>query len=161
MQTDGKRSPLSQIPTGIWILGFVSLLMDVSSEMIHSLLPMFMVTTMGASALEVGIIEGLAESIALIARVFSGPLSDYLGRRKGLVVLGYSLAAVSKPMFAIAPGIGTLFSARMLDRIGKGFVVRPVMHWWLTSPRRCCAGLRLACDNRLMLWEPFSGRCLR
>lgn len=120
MQTDGKRSPLSQIPTGIWILGFVSLLMDVSSEMIHSLLPMFMVTTMGASALEVGIIEGLAESIALIARVFSGPLSDYLGRRKGLVVLGYSLAAVSKPMFAIAPGIGTLFSARMLDRIGKG-----------------------------------------
>jgi len=120
MQTEGKRSSLSQIPTGIWILGFVSLLMDLSSEMIHSVLPMFMVTALGASAIEVGIIEGLAESTALMVKVLSGPLSDYLGRRKGLAVLGYGLAALSKPLFAIAPGIGTLLSARVLDRAGKG-----------------------------------------
>ena len=97
---------LRQLPAGIWVLGLVSLLMDVSSEMIHSLLPLFMVTALGTSVLAVGLIEGLAESTALIVKVFSGALSDYLGRRKGLAVLGYGLGALSKPMFAIAPGIG-------------------------------------------------------
>ncbi len=79
----------SQIPTGIWVLGFVSLLMDVSSEMIHSLLPLFMVTSLGASALMIGLIEGLAEATALIVKVFSGVLSDWFGRRKGLALIGY------------------------------------------------------------------------
>ena len=111
---------LRQIPPGIWVLGFVSLLMDISSEMVHSLLPLFMVTTLGASALLVGVVEGLAESTALIVKVFSGTLSDYLGRRKGLAVLGYGLGALTKPLFAIAPGMGLVLTARLLDRVGKG-----------------------------------------
>ncbi|OIR04431.1 inner membrane transport protein YajR [mine drainage metagenome] len=115
-----KKSILSQIPAGIWVLGFVSLLMDISSEMIHSLLPLFMVTTLGASALAVGLIEGLAESTALIIKVFSGVLSDYLGKRKALALFGYALGALSKPLFALAPTIGLVLSARLLDRIGKG-----------------------------------------
>ena len=102
------------------MLGFVSMLMDISSEMVHSLLPMFMVTALGASAFTVGIIEGLAESTALIVRVFSGALSDYLGKRKGLAVFGYALSALTKPLFAIASGTGTVVSARLLDRVGKG-----------------------------------------
>ncbi|WP_345796069.1 MFS transporter [Castellaniella sp. MT123] len=108
------------IPRGVWVLGFVSLLMDVSSELIHSLLPMFMITTLGASALEVGWVEGLAESTALIVKVFSGVLSDYLGRRKGLAVFGYALAALTKPLFAVAPTVGVVLTARLLDRVGKG-----------------------------------------
>ena len=109
-----------RIPPGIWILGFVSLLMDVSSEMIHSLLPLFMVTTLGASALMVGLIEGLAEATALIVKVFAGALSDYLGRRKGLAVFGYALGALTKPIFALASGTGIVLAARLLDRVGKG-----------------------------------------
>ena len=102
------------------MLGFVSMLMDISSEMVHSLLPMFMVTALGASAFTVGVIEGLAESTALIVKVFSGALSDYLGKRKGLAVFGYALSALTKPLFAIASGTGTVVSARLLDRVGKG-----------------------------------------
>ncbi|WP_042589446.1 MFS transporter, partial [Ralstonia solanacearum] len=111
---------LRRIPPGIWVLGGVSLLMDIASEMIHSLLPMFMVSVLGASALTVGLIEGLAESTALIVKVFSGVLSDYLGRRKGLAVFGYALGALSKPLFALAPGAGIVLAARLLDRVGKG-----------------------------------------
>lgn len=118
--TDTAKSTLRQIPAGIWVLGIVSMLMDISSEMIHSLLPLFMVTTLGASALAVGLVEGLAEATALIVKVFSGTLSDYLGRRKGLAVFGYALGALSKPLFAIAPSIGIVLSARLLDRVGKG-----------------------------------------
>lgn len=90
-------SGLRHIPAGIWTLGFVSLLMDISSEMIHSLLPMFMVGTLGMGMATVGLIEGLAEATALIVKVFSGVLSDYWGRRKSLAVLGYGLGALSKP----------------------------------------------------------------
>jgi MFS family permease len=111
---------LSKIPTGVWVLGFVSMLMDISSEMIHSLLPLFMVTTLGASVFAVGLIEGLAESTALIVKVFSGVLSDYWGRRKGLAVLGYALGALTKPLFAIAPTLGIVLAARLADRVGKG-----------------------------------------
>lgn len=113
-------SILCQIPSGVWVLGFVSLLMDISSEMIHSLLPLFLVTTLEASAFAVGLIEGLAESTALIVKVFSGVLSDYLGRRKGLALVGYALGALTKPLFALAPGIGIVLMARLLDRVGKG-----------------------------------------
>jgi MFS family permease len=102
------------------MLGFVSLLMDVSSEMIHSLLPLFMVGTLGASALTVGLIEGLAEATALMIKVFSGALSDWLGRRKGLALLGYALGALSKPLFALAGGLGAVVAARLIDRVGKG-----------------------------------------
>ena len=108
------------MPRGIWMLGFVSMLMDISSEMIHSLLPVFMVTVLGASALSVGVVEGLAEATALIVKVFSGTLSDYLGRRKGLAVFGYALGAVSKPLFALAGSFGLVVTARLIDRVGKG-----------------------------------------
>ena len=96
------------------------MLMDISSEMIHSLLPLFMTVTLGASALAVGVIEGLAEATALIVKVFSGALSDYLGKRKGLAVLGYALGALTKPLFAIAPTASIVLAARLLDRVGKG-----------------------------------------
>jgi MFS family permease len=111
---------LRQIPSGIWVLGFVSLLMDISSEMIHSLLPLFMVTILGTSTMAVGLVEGLAESLALVVKVFSGTLSDYLGKRKGLALFGYALGAFTKPLFAVASGVGLVLTARLLDRVGKG-----------------------------------------
>lgn len=113
-------STIRQIPVGIWMLGFVSMLMDISSEMVHSLLPLFMVGTLGASAFAVGLIEGLAESTALIVKVFSGTLSDYLGKRKGLALFGYALGALTKPIFAVANTTGIVLTARLLDRVGKG-----------------------------------------
>ena len=108
------------IPGSIWVLGFVSMLMDISSEMVHSLLPMFLVGSLGVSVLVVGLIEGLAEATALIVKVFSGTLSDYLGKRKGLAVLGYALGALSKPLFALSSGAGLVITARLVDRVGKG-----------------------------------------
>jgi MFS family permease len=108
------------LPAGVWVLGFVSLLMDISSEMVHSLLPLFLVGTLGVSVLAVGVIEGIAESTALISKVFSGALSDHLGRRKGLAVLGYAMGALSKPVFALAGGVGEVVTARFVDRVGKG-----------------------------------------
>ncbi len=111
---------LGRIPAGIWVLGFVSMMMDISSEMIHSLLPLFMVTSLGASALTVGLIEGLAESTALIVKIFSGVLSDAIGRRKELALFGYTLGALTKPLFALASTAGMVLTARVLDRIGKG-----------------------------------------
>ncbi len=115
-----RRPGYLQIPAGIWALGFVSLLMDVSSEMIHALLPVYLVTTLGASMLAVGLIEGIAEATASIVKVFSGALSDWLGKRKLLVVLGYGLAAFTKPVFPLATSAGWVVAARFVDRIGKG-----------------------------------------
>lgn len=116
----GAPTGLRAIPRGIWALGLVSLFMDLSSELIHSLLPVFMVTVLGASAVYVGIVEGIAEATASITKVFSGFVSDRLGKRKALVVIGYGLAALTKPMFALAPTIGWVLAARFTDRIGKG-----------------------------------------
>jgi MFS family permease len=101
-------------------LGFVSMLADISSELIHSLLPVFMVSVLGASAFAIGVLEGTAEATALIVKVFSGTLSDYLGKRKALTLVGYSVGALTKPLFAIATSVETVFVARVLDRIGKG-----------------------------------------
>ena len=115
-----RNTPFKRIPVSIWALGLVSMFMDISSEMIHSLLPLFLVGALGASTVVVGLIEGLAESTALIVKVFSGALSDYLGKRKALAVFGYSLGALAKPLFAIAPTAGVVFTARILDRVGKG-----------------------------------------
>ena len=120
MSSSTRKGTLAQIPSGVWVLGFVSMLMDISSEMVHSLLPLFMLTTLGASVFVIGLIEGLAESVALIVKVFSGVLSDYLGKRKGLAVCGYALGALTKPLFALAPSIGMVVTARLLDRVGKG-----------------------------------------
>ena len=111
---------LRSIPAGIWALGFVSMLMDISSEMIHALLPIYLVTMLGASATTVGAIEGIAEATASVTKVFSGAISDWIGKRKLLAVLGYGLAAVTKPVFPLAPTVGWLFTARFIDRIGKG-----------------------------------------
>ncbi|MFH2043771.1 MAG: MFS transporter [Pseudomonadota bacterium] len=108
------------LPAGIWALGFVSMFMDISSELIHSLLPVFMSTVLGASMITIGIIEGIGEAAASITKVFSGAISDYLGKRKLLAVIGYGLAAVTKPVFPLAISINWVFAARFIDRIGKG-----------------------------------------
>jgi MFS family permease len=108
------------LPTGIWALGFVSMLMDISSELIHSLLPVFMTTVLGASMATIGLLEGVAEGTAAITKVFSGAISDYLGKRKLLAVIGYGLGAVTKPIFPLASTIGWVFAARFIDRVGKG-----------------------------------------
>src|SRR4029079_18060291 len=104
------------LPRGIWVLGFVSMLMDVSSEMIHALLPVYLVTVLGASTLTVGFIEGIAEATASITKIFSGALSDCLARRKRLAALGYGLAALTKPLFPLAPSVGWLIAARFIHR---------------------------------------------
>ncbi|MCX7163310.1 MAG: MFS transporter [Rhodocyclales bacterium] len=109
-----------RMPRAIWALGCVSLLMDVSSELIHSLLPVFMFTALGVSAFAIGLIEGAAEAVALLVKVFSGALSDWWGKRKPLAVLGYGLGALSKPLFALAGGAGLVVAARLIDRVGKG-----------------------------------------
>ena len=116
----GTTAAPPRLPPAIWALGFVSLLMDISSEMIHSLLPVFMVTVLGTSVWAVGLIEGAAEATAMIVKVFSGVLSDYWGRRKPLAVLGYGLGAASKPLFALASSTGLVLAARLIDRVGKG-----------------------------------------
>lgn len=139
------------IPRSVWMLGFVSLFMDVSSELIHSLLPVFMVSALGASMFVVGIIEGIAEATALIVKVFSGTISDYLGKRKGLAVLGYGLGAVSKPIFALALSVYWVMVARFMDRVGKGIrgAPRDALVADLTAPeiRGAAYGLRQSLDT--------------
>ena len=121
MAADTKPTySIRDIPAGVWILGFVSMLMDVSSEMIHALLPIYLVTVLGASMVTVGVIEGIAEATASITKIFSGALSDWLGKRKWLAAAGYGLAALTKPVFPLAPTIAWLVAARFVDRIGKG-----------------------------------------
>ncbi len=100
-----RRSTARAVPRAVWVLGCVSLLTDLSSEIVHSLLPVFLVSVLGVSAFVVGIIEGIAEATAAISKLFSGALSDYVGRRKGLVLLGYGLSALTKPIFALAGSI--------------------------------------------------------
>jgi MFS family permease len=139
------------IPRSVWMLGFVSMFMDISSEMIHSLLPVFMVSWLGAGALAIGMVEGVAESTALVSKVFSGVLSDYLGKRKALAVLGYGLGALSKPLFAMAGSINAVLAARFIDRIGKGVRGAPrdaLLADLTPAPIRGAAfGLRQALDT--------------
>ena len=148
------------LPRGVWALGFVSLFMDLSSEIIHALLPIFMVGTLGASAAAVGLIEGLAEGAASIIKVFSGWLSDRLGRRKPLAVAGYGLAALTKPLFALAPGLSWVFAARLTDRLGKGIrgAPRDALVADLTEPgqRGAAYGLRQSLDTVGALMAPLA-----
>ncbi|MFM8859893.1 MAG: MFS transporter [Methylocystis sp.] len=109
-----------RVPPSVWALGIVSLLMDFSSEMIHALLPIYLVGSLGASMTEVGVIEGVAEATAAIVKIFSGAISDWVGKRKLLTLIGYGLAALTKPMFPLAPNVSWITSARFLDRVGKG-----------------------------------------
>jgi len=108
------------MPRTVWALGLVSLLMDTSSEIIHGLLPVFLVVVLGSTYTTVGLIEGVGEAMVLVLKVFAGPLSDWWGKRKPLVLAGYSLAALSKPLFALAPTVGWVFGAKIFDRVGKG-----------------------------------------
>jgi MFS family permease len=155
------------LPRAVWALGFVSLFMDFSSELIHSLLPVFMTTVLGASTLAIGLVEGIAEATAAILKVFSGAVSDRIGRRKPLVALGYGLAAFSKPLFALAASVGLVLVARVSDRVGKGLrgAPRDALIADLTAPqlRGTAYGLRQALDSvgavlgplaavALMLW---------
>lgn len=154
-----RFSTLRRIPGGVWIIGFVSLLMDISSEMIHSLLPLFMATSLGAPVVIIGLIEGVAEATALCVKVFSGVISDYIGKRKGLAVLGYGLGALSKPLFALASTSGMIFSARMIDRVGKGIRGHPEMRSLLTLLRPRSEGRLMACARHWTRWEGSSDRC--
>ncbi|WP_368904847.1 MFS transporter [Taklimakanibacter lacteus] len=150
---------LQHIPVGIWVLGFVSMLMDISSEMIHALLPVYLTTVLGASAVTVGVIEGVAEAAAAITKVFSGALSDWLGRRKFLAALGYGLAALAKPIFPLAPSIGWLVAARFIDRIGKGIrgAPRDALVADIAPPelRGAAFGLRQSLDTVGAFLGPF------
>ena len=151
MASKAKPAAWRTLPTVIWALGFGSLFMDISSELIHSLLPIFMVTTLRASMVTVGIIEGMAEATAAIVKVFSGALSDYLGKRKFLLILGYALAAFTKPIFPLANSVSWVFAARFVDRVGKGIRVAPrdALVADITPPqmRGAAYGLRQALDS--------------
>lgn len=148
---DSSPSVLRRLPGGIWALGLGSLFMDTSSELIHSLLPIYMASVLGASMLTIGIVEGIAEATAAIVKVFSGALSDYLGKRKFLMVLGYALAAFTKPIFPLASTMGWVFAARFIDRIGKGIrgAPRDALVADITPPqlRGAAYGLRQALDS--------------
>ncbi|HEX9800137.1 MAG TPA: MFS transporter [Thermoanaerobaculia bacterium] len=145
------RGALRAMPAGIWALGFVSLAMDVSSELVHSLLPVFLVAVLGASLVTVGWIEGVAEATAAVSRVFSGALSDRLGRRKPLAVAGYGLSALTKLIFPLASTVAWVFAARFLDRVGKGVRGAPrdalVAEIAPLGQRGAAFGLRQALDS--------------
>src|SRR6202158_5809505 len=121
MAADTKPTgSITNIRIGVWTLGFVSMLMDISSEMIHALLQVYLVTVLGTSMVTVGVTEGIAEATASITKIFSGARSDWLGKRKLLAAAGYGLAAFTKPVFPLAPTVSWLVAARFVDRIGKG-----------------------------------------
>ena len=142
---------LKKIPRGVWMLGFVSLFMDLSSEMIHAVLPLFVVGTLGASAALLGLLEGIAEATAQISKLFSGVLSDRWQNRKHLALLGYGMATVVKPLFPLATSLSAVFVARFADRIGKGIrgAPRDAMVADMTAPelRGAAFGLRQSLDT--------------
>lgn len=142
---------LRAVPAAIWALGLGSLFMDTSSELVHSLLPVFMTTVLGASIVTIGVVEGVAEATASITKVFSGAISDYFRKRKLLVVFGYGLGAVTKPMFPLATSVTWVFLGRFVDRIGKGIrgAPRDALVADITPPalRGTAYGLRQALDS--------------
>lgn len=145
------RQAKPRIPRTIWALGLVSLFTDMGSEMVHSLLPVLLATTLGASALTIGLIEGSAEALVLVTKVFSGYLSDALGKRKPLVLLGYGLATVVKPLFPLADSVAAVTTARLLDRFGKGIRGAPrdalIGDVAPAEIRGACFGLRQSMDT--------------
>jgi MFS family permease len=145
------RSLPRALPRSIWALGLTSTFMDMSSELVHSLLPVLMASVLGASMITIGFLEGVAEATAAITKIFSGALSDYLGKRKFLVVLGYGLAAITKPVFPLAPSIAWVFGARFTDRVGKGIrgAPRDALVADITPPdlRGAAYGLRQSLDS--------------
>lgn len=158
------KNSFSKIPGGVWVLGFVSLLMDTSSELIFSLLPLFLVVALQASASTLGVIEGVAEATALFLKAFSGALSDYLRQRKTLALLGYGLSALSKPLFALATSTGIVFLARFIDRTGKGIRGAPrdalIADITPAGMRGASYGLRQALDTVGAFAGPLLGIAL-
>jgi MFS family permease len=156
--TASLASSASRLPRAIWVLGFVSMWMDIASEMIHGLLPAWLVGTVGLSVASVGLLDGVAEGTALFVKMFSGALSDALGRRKGLTVLGYALAAASKPLFALG-SIPIVVGARLLDRIGKGLRGAPrdalLTELAPSTMRGAAFGLRQSLDSLGALLGPL------
>ncbi len=153
-----------RIPRGVWALGFVSLFMDMSSELVHALLPLFLVSGLGVSVAVVGLIEGVAEAVASVTKAFSGVISDRLRKRKALAVIGYGLAALSKPLFPLAGGAGMIFFARVTDRLGKGIRGAPrdalVADLVDESIRGAAYGLRQALDTVGALLGPLAAAIL-
>jgi len=153
-----------KIPRTVWALGAVSLLMDFSSELVHSLLPVLMVTVLGASMLAVGVVEGIAEATASIVKLFSGTISDRLGRRKPIVVLGYGLAALSKPLFPLAGSVPLVLGARFMDRVGKGIRGAPrdalIADVTPEGARGAAYGLRQALDTVGAMLGPLAAIAL-
>jgi len=142
---------LAGLPRGVWALGLVSLCMDLSSELIHALLPLYLAVALGASTITIGVLEGVAEATALVTKVFSGVLSDRFGRRKPLVVLGYGVAALTKFVFPLAPTLGWVVFARLADRVGKGIRGAPrdalIADLTPAKVRGAAFGLRQALDT--------------
>jgi MFS family permease len=148
------------VPRTVWALGFVSLCMDLSSELVHALLPLYMTVVLGASMVAVGVVEGLAEATASIVKVFSGALSDRMARRKPLVVFGYALAMVSKPLFPLAGSLSLVLVARFMDRLGKGIrgaprdaLIADVTH---EGERGAAFGLRQGLDTAGAILGPLA-----
>ena len=140
-------------------LGFVSLFMDTSSELIHALLPLFLVDSLGVGVAAVGLIEGVAEATASVTKIFSGVLSDRIGKRKLLAAFGYSLSAASKPVFPLAASVGTVLAARFVDRVGKGIrgAPRDALIADVTPPD--IREQHTDCGRRSTVWAPSPGRC--
>ncbi|WP_341503902.1 MFS transporter [Gallaecimonas sp. GXIMD4217] len=149
-----------RLPGGIWLLGLASLCMDLSSELIHSLLPVFMARELGLAMVAIGLVEGLGEATATLIRAFSGALSDRWRRRKPLLLLGYGLAAAAKPLFPLAQGLGWVLSARLMDRLGKGIRGAPrdalVADLAPRASRGAAFGLRQALDSVGALLGPLA-----
>jgi len=171
MSPDTGKTPIAtssatwrEVPATVWTLGFVSLLMDVSSELVHSLLPVFLTTVVGASAVDVGLIEGIAEATAAVAKVFSGAFSDRIGKRKLLVGIGYGLSAITKPIFPLASTAWEVLAARFVDRIGKGIrdAPRDALIADITPPaiRGAGYGIRQALDTVGAFVGPLSAVAL-
>jgi len=140
-----------KLPRTVWALGLVSLFMDLSSELVHALLPLYMTGVLGLSMVAVGVVEGIAEATASALKAFSGAISDRLRRRKPLIVLGYALAALSKPLFPLAGSVALVLGARFMDRVGKGIrgAPRDALIADVTSPeqRGAAYGLRQSLDT--------------
>ncbi|WP_091922323.1 MFS transporter [Burkholderia cepacia] len=164
MPTSQQIATRPVVPRTVWALGFVSLLMDLSSELVHALLPIYLVTTMGMSVAALGMLEGAAEATAMIVKIFSGAISDWLGRRKELLLVGYGLAALTKPLFPLAGSPVVIVAARLLDRVGKGIrgAPRDALVADVAPPeiRGACFGLRQSMDTVGAFFGPVAAIAL-
>jgi len=162
--TQGSTHGVRGVPGSVWALGFVSMFMDISSEMIHSLLPVFVISVLGANTTALGLLEGISEGAVNITKIFSGVLSDWLRRRKALALTGYGIAALTKPLFPLAGSFSVVFAARLMDRIGKGIRGAPrdalVADLAPARVRGASYGLRQSLDTIGAFSGPLGAICL-